>query len=40
MTADGYAGGGSFLFFLGLRGNDSRSSGLSIAAIMPVATRV
>ena len=40
MTADGYAGGGSFLFFLGLRGNDSRSSGLSIAAITPVATRV
>ena len=40
MTADGYAGGGSFLFFLGLRGNDNRSSGLSMAAIMPVATRV
>src|SRR5215831_20280046 len=31
----GYAGGGSFLFFLGLRGNDNRSSGLSMAAIMP-----
>src|SRR6516225_6141658 len=40
MAAGGYAGGGSFLFFLGLRGNDNRSSGLSMAAIMPVATRV
>src|SRR5215471_8815014 len=40
MAAEGYAGGGSFLFFLGLRGNDNRSSGLSMAAIMPVATRV
>ena len=41
-TAPGrYAGGGFFLLFLGLlRGCDSRSSGLSIAAIMPVATRV
>ena len=40
-----YAGGGSFLFFswafLGfLRGSDSRSRGLSMRAIMPVATRV
>ena len=45
-TAAGcYAGGGSFgVFswaFLGfLRGCDSRSSGLSMLAIMPVATRV
>ena len=37
----GYAGGGSFRFFLGfLRGCDSRSSGLSMPAIIPVATRV
>ena len=40
-----YAGGWSLLFFLGLflgflRGRDSRSSGLSMPAIMPVATRV
>ena len=36
-----YAGGWSFLPFLGfLRGSDSRSSGLSMPAIMPVATRV
>src|SRR6202171_4353275 len=36
-----YAGGWSFLLFLGLlRGCDSRSSGLSMPAIMPVATRV
>src|SRR6266704_3602352 len=36
-----YAGGWSFLFFLSfLRGCDSRSSGLSMPAIMPVATRV
>src|SRR5437879_2088402 len=36
-----YAGGWSFLLFLGfLRGSDSRSSGLSMPAIMPVATRV
>jgi hypothetical protein len=36
-----YAGGWSLLFFLGLlRGCDSRSSGLSMPAIMPVATRV
>ena len=40
-----YAGGWSFLFFswafLGfLRGSDSRSRGLSMRAIMPVATRV
>ena len=41
MTAGGYADGGSLLFFLGLfRGCDSRSSGLSTLAIMPVATRV
>jgi hypothetical protein len=34
-------GGGSFRLFLGfLRGCDSRSSGLSMPAIMPVATRV
>ena len=39
MAAGGYAGGGSFLLGF-LRGNDSRSSGLSMAAIMPVATRV
>ncbi len=36
-----YAGGWSFRLFLGfLRGCDSRSSGLSMPAIMPVATRV
>jgi hypothetical protein len=36
-----YAVRWSFLFFLGfLRGCDSRSSGLSMPAIMPVATRV
>ena len=41
MAAGGYAGGGSFRLFLGfLRGCDSRSSGLSMPAIMPVATRV
>ena len=41
MTAGRYAGGGSFRLFLGfLRGCDSRSSGLSMPAIMPVATRV
>jgi hypothetical protein len=41
MAASGYAGGWSFLFFLGfLRGRDSRSSGLSMPAISPVATRV
>src|ERR1700692_4673493 len=35
-----YAGGWSFLLFLGLlRGCDSRSSGLSMPAIMPVAPR-
>ena len=35
-----YAGGWSFLFFLGfLPGCDSRSSGLLMPAIMPVATR-
>src|SRR6185503_812814 len=40
-TAAGrYAGGWSFLLFPGFwRGCDSRSSGLSMAAIMPVATR-
>ena len=41
MTAGRYAGGWSFLLLLGfLRGCDSRSSGLSMLAIMPVATRV
>ena len=36
-----YAGGWSFRLLLGLlRGCDSRSSGLSMPAIMPVATRV
>ena len=41
MTAGRYADGWSFLLFLGfLRGRDSRSSGLSMPAIMPVATRV
>ena len=36
-----YAGGWSFPLFLDfLRGCDSRSSGLSMPAIMPVATRV
>ena len=40
-AAGGYAGGGSFRLFLDfLRGWDSRSSGLSMPAIMPVATRV
>ena len=41
-TAAGrYAGGGALRLFLGfLRGCDSRSSGLSMPAIMPVATRV
>ena len=37
----GYAGDGSLRLFLGFwRGCDSRSSGLSMAAIMPVVTRV
>jgi hypothetical protein len=41
MAAGRYADGGSFLLFLGfLRGCDSRSSGLSMPAIVPVATRV
>jgi len=41
MAAGCYAVGWSFLLFLGfLRGCDSRSSGLSMLAIMPVATRV
>ena len=41
QLASRYAGGWSFLLFLGLlRGCDSRSSGLSMPAIMPVATRV
>ena len=41
MAAGRYAGGWSFLLFLGfLRDCDSRSSGLSMPAIMPVATRV
>jgi len=36
-----YAGSWAFLLLLGfLRGNDSRSSGLSMPAIRPVATRV
>ncbi|HEV2624383.1 MAG TPA: hypothetical protein VGV62_04605 [Xanthobacteraceae bacterium] len=40
MTAGRYVGGWSFLFFLGfLQGCDSRSSGLLMPAIMPVATR-
>ena len=41
-TAAGYdTGVGSFRLFLGfLRGCESRSSGLSMLAIMPVATRV
>src|SRR6202030_1640832 len=40
-AAGGYAGGGVFRLFFGfLRGWDSRSSGLSMLAIMPVATRV
>src|SRR5262249_29355696 len=41
-TAAGYdAGSRSFRLFLGfLRGCESRSSGLSMPAIMPVATRV
>ena len=41
IAAVGYAGNGSFLFFADfLRGCDKRSSGLSIRAIIPVATRV
>jgi hypothetical protein len=41
MAAGRYAGGWTFLLLLGfLRGRDSRSSGLSMLAIMPVATRV
>ena len=44
MTAGRYADGWSFLLLLlllgFLRGCDSRSSGLSMPAIMPVATRV
>ena len=41
MAGGRYAGGWSFLLFLGfLRGCDSRSSGLSMLAIKPVATRV
>ena len=40
-AAGGYAGWGAFLLLLGfLRGCVSRSSGLSMLAIMPVATRV
>ena len=35
-----YAGGWSFRLLGFLRGRDSRSSGLSMPAIMPVATRV
>ena len=41
MAVGGYAGSGSLRVFRGrLRGRDNRSSGLSILAIMPVATRV
>jgi hypothetical protein len=41
MAAGRYAGGGPFLLLLGfLRACDSRSSGLAMLAIMPVATRV
>jgi hypothetical protein len=41
IAAGGYAGSGSFRLVLGfLRGSASRSSGLSMFAIMPVATRV
>ena len=41
MAAGGYAGGWSFLLFLGfLRGCDNRASGLSMAAIIPAATCV
>src|ERR1700676_3729358 len=41
MTAGRYADGWCFLLFLDfLRDCDSRSSGLSTPAIMPVATRV
>lgn len=41
MAAGCYAGGWTVLFLLPfLRGCDSRSSGLSMLAIMPVATRV
>jgi hypothetical protein len=40
-AVDGYAGGQAFGPFLGfLRDCDSRSSGLSMPAIKPVATRV
>src|SRR6516225_4717077 len=41
IAAGRYAGGRSFRLFLGfLRGCESRSSGFSMPAIMPVATRV
>jgi hypothetical protein len=41
MAAGGYAGCGAFLLLLDLlRDCVSRSSGLSMLAIMPVATRV
>jgi hypothetical protein len=41
MTADRYADGWCFLLFRDfLRDCDSKSSGLSTLAIMPVATRV
>jgi hypothetical protein len=41
MAAGRYAGGGTFLLLLDLlRGCDSKSSGLLMVAIMPVATRV
>ena len=41
MAAGRYAGGWSFWLLLGLlRGSDNRSRGLSMPAIMPVATRV
>ena len=41
MAAGRYAAGWTFLLLLGfLRGCDSKSSGLAMLAIMPVATRV
>jgi hypothetical protein len=41
MAAGGYVGCRAFLLLVGfLRGCDSKSSGLSILAIIPVATRV
>jgi len=40
MTAGDYAGCRAFLLLGFLRDCDSRSSGLAMLAIMPVATRV